>query len=163
MSHRLISFAAAAFTVRGAATGAVAQPKLNQPASLLVFPLFESGRGTATVINVTNTNMDRSVCPLNDNFRVGDVRLHYVYYGARHADLDGGGRTPWLEFDRLEDLTPGDSLSVLPSEQNPDADVGFLTVKALAPDTEEAIDFDYLIGSAYIADAQRDVLWCYVP
>src|SRR5262249_13802716 len=118
---------------------------------------------TATIINVTNTNLDRSVCDGNDRLQVGDVRLHYVYYGAKQADLDAGIRTPWLEFDRFENLTPGDTLSVLASQHNPEGEVGFLTVKAITPDTDEAIDFDFLIGTAYIANSNLDILWCYVP
>ena len=34
---------------------------------------------------------------------------------------------------------------------------------ALTPDTDERIDFDYLIGTAYIANAALDILWCYIP
>ena len=63
---------------------------------MLVYPLFDSQPATSTIINVTNTNTDRTVCSGNDNLQVGDVRLHYVYYGAQMADLDAGISAPWL-------------------------------------------------------------------
>jgi len=145
----------------GLASVANAQPLHNQPASVMIYPRFDSQPATATVINVTNTNTDRTVCVDNDNLRVGDVRVHYVYFGALESDLDSGA--PWLEFDRFEDLTPGDTVSVLASDHNPEGEIGFLTVQALSPDLDEPIDFDYLIGSAYIANSNLDILWCYLP
>ena len=157
------SAVAGALAVCGFAAGVEAQPRALRPASLLAFPLFDSQPATATVITVTNTNSDRTVCVDNDNLEVGDVRLHYVYYGAQQADLDAGIAAPWLEFDRYEDLTPADTLTVIASSHNPEGEVGFLTVRALTPDTDEAIDFDYLIGSAYIANSDLDILWCYIP
>ena len=160
---KVIGGAIAGAFALGLASVASAQPLHNQPASLLAFPLFDSQPATATIINVTNTNSDRTVCADNDNLRVGDVRLHYVYYGAQMADLDAGIATPWLEFDRFEDLTPADTLTVLASQHNPEGEIGFLTVRAITPDTDEAIDFDYLIGSAYIANSNLDILWCYTP
>ena len=149
--------------VLGLASVAMAQPRHNEPASVLVFPRFDSQPATSTIINVTNTNSDRSVCVDNDNLMVGDVRLHYVYFGALQSDLDGGSSAPWLEFDRYEDLTPADTLSVLASQHNPEGEIGFLTVTALTPDTDEKMEFNYLIGSAYIANAALDILWCYTP
>jgi hypothetical protein len=163
MKKSIVAAVAAAIGILGAGIGAQAQPLQNQPASLLVFPRFDSQPATSTIINVTNTNTDRSVCAGNDNLRIGDVRLHYVYYGAQMADLDAGVSAPWLEFDRYEDLTPGDTLSVLASQHNPEGEIGFLTIQSLSPDTDEAIDFDYLIGSAYIANSNLDIIWCYLP
>ncbi len=160
---RLMTQALAGLFAVGVSSVALAQPFHMEPASLLVYPRFDSQPATATVINVTNTNSDRTVCEGNDNLMVGDVRLHYVYYGAQLADLDAGIPAPWLEFDRFEDLTPADTLSVLASSHNPEGEIGFLTVTALTPDTDEKIAFDYLIGSAYIANSNLDILWCYIP
>ncbi|MBI3844674.1 MAG: hypothetical protein HY292_08565 [Planctomycetes bacterium] len=101
---------------------------------------------------MTNTNDDRTYCP-DDDFRAGDVVLHYVY-------IDGA---TWREFDRFEPLTPGDTLSVLADNHNPEMDNGFLTVKALDPVTLEAIDFDYLIGSAIVVQSDFNFLWGYTP
>lgn len=138
-------------------------PKVAEPASLLVFPLFDSRPASATIINVTNLNTDRTVCPDNDNLRVGDVRLHYVYNGATQEELDGEGRVRWREFDRVEDLTPGDTITVLASQHNPEGEMGYLTIQAVSPDFFDAIEFEYLIGSAYVANSDLDILWCYLP
>jgi hypothetical protein len=144
------------------ATVAQAQPEAYEPASVLVYPYFDSRPQNATMINVTNTNTDRSVCADNDNLMTGDVRLHFVYYGDTFADINSG-EANWLEFDRFEDLTPGDTLTVLAWTHNPEMEMGFLTVRALSPDTDEPIDFDYIIGSAYMANAALDLMWSYVP
>ncbi len=160
MKKHALLVLSAAFAASIGAT-ASAQPMHNQPGSILVYPRFDSQPATATIINVTNTNTDRTVCEGNDNLRVGDVRVHYVYFGALESDLSSG--VPWLEFDRFEDLTPGDTLSVLASDHNPEGEIGFLTVKALSPDLDESIAFNYLIGSAYIANSNLDILWCYTP
>jgi hypothetical protein len=145
------ALAAAAALVAGATT-AQAQPRQLQPASLLVFPYYNSAPGAGTIISVTNTNSDRTYCEADD-FRAGDVVLHYVY-------IDGA---TWREFDRFEPLTPGDTLSVLADEHNPEMDSGFLTVKALDPVTLDAIDFDYLIGSAIVVQSEFNFLWGYTP
>jgi len=147
-------FALAALSV--ALGGAVlAQPLHLQPGSVLIYPLFDSQPQSATVINVTNTNEDRTAC--GNGFRQGDVRAHYIYYGQ---EPDGG---ICLEFDRIEDLSPADTITVLASEHNPEGEVGFLTVAAEDPETGALIDFDFLIGSAYVANSNLDIMWAYTP
>ena len=145
------AFAAVATLVAGATT-AQAQPRHLQPGSLLIYPFYDSSPGAGTIISVTNTNSDRTFCP-NEDFRAGDVVLHYVY-------IDGA---TWREFDRFEPLTPGDTLSVLADSHNPEMDRGFLTVKALDPVTLDAIDFDYLIGDAIVVQSDFNFLWGYTP
>jgi hypothetical protein len=136
--------------VLGLASFASAQPAHLQPGSVLVFPLFDSQPASATVISVTNTNTSNLVC---DNFfRAGDVRLHYVYVSEECQ-----------EFDVFEDLTPGDTLSVLASEHNPEGERGYLFVVALDPEQVSHIDFDFLIGSAYVANSNLDIMWSYTP
>ncbi len=146
-----------------AGAAAEAQPAHDEPASLLVYPHFDSRPSHETVIFVTNTNEDRRPCGGNDRFMRGDVRLHFVYYGVREADLGDPSGARWLEFDRYEMLSPGDTIAVLARSHDPDAEVGFLTVKALSPDTDEAIDFDHLVGSALVVEAEKDALWSYEP
>lgn len=148
----------------GAGAPAFAQPVQSEPASVLVYPLFDSRDARETILVITDTSGDRAPCDGNDGLERGGVRLHFVYYGARQSDIDRDPRTArWLEFDRYETLTPGDTIAVRASEHDPDADVGFLTVKALSPDTDEPIDFDFLVGSAIVADAASDTMWSYVP
>lgn len=131
--------------------GAVnAQPNHLQPGSVLVYPLFDSQPDSATVINVTNSNTSNIVC--SNFFREGDVRLHYVYFAENCQ-----------EFDVFEDLTPGDTLTVLASDHNPEGERGYLIVSALDPETSALIDFDFLIGSAYVANSSIDIMWSYTP
>ncbi len=143
----------AALSLAGVAS---AQPMHLEPSGALVFPLFDSRPQSATVINVTNTEEDRTV--ETNQFLAGDVRIHYVYYG-KNAD----GSTVCLEFDRFEFLTPADTISVIASEHNPEGEVGFLTVTAQDPESGDPLDENFLIGSAYVANAGLDIMWCYTP
>ncbi len=134
---------------------AKAQPLHLQPGSALIYPMFDSRPGFATVMSVTNTNEDRNAC--TNGGLDGDVLLHYTYYGQPE---DGG---VCLEFDRFELLTPADTLSVLADHHNPEREIGFLVVTANDPESGALIQFDYLIGSAYVANARLDIMWCYTP
>lgn len=127
----------------------------HEPGSALIFPWFESGSGRDTMLTVTNTNLDRTLCPGSD-YRAGDVLVRFLY-------LDGG-RTAIPEFSRFELLTPGDTLSVLTSRHNLNHENGFVLVVAIDPnDWFNAIDFDYLMGSARVIDRVRDGVWEYTP
>jgi len=132
---------------------AMAQPKHLQPGSVLVYPLFDSAPGSGTVICITNTNDDNLYCPSDDR-RAGDIMLHYQYV----ADVT------WVEFDRFELLTPGDTLCVIADNHNPEGERGFLVVSAVDPnDMAKRIDFDYLIGSAIVVQSGLNFLWQYTP
>jgi len=122
-----------------------------EPGSVLVYPLYTSQGPTNTVIVATNTNSDNRFVPGSD-FRAGDVLAHYLY-----VDQDD-----WLISDRFELLTAGDTLAVVVDQHNPEgAGDGFLVIIAKDPETEKAIKFDYLIGSAYVAQGQLNFLWQY--
>jgi hypothetical protein len=138
----------------GLATASIAQAPHMSGGSVLIFPHFDSRPASATVISVTNTSTDRSRCA--NGFRRGDVRIHYIYYGQ------SPGRA-CREFDRIESLTPGDTLTVLANEHNLEGEMGFLTVAATDPVTGDLIQFDELIGDAYVANASLDIMWSYVP
>jgi len=153
--NRITTGALALATALSLSSVALAQPLHLQPGSVLIYPLFDSQPQSATIVNVTNTNEDRTAC--GNGFRQGDVTLHYVYYGQ---DPEGG---VCLEFDRFEDLTPADTLSVLASQHNPEGEIGYLTVVALDPESGDLIDFDFLIGSAYVANSALDIMWAYTP
>ncbi len=142
--------------VMSAVGGALSQPLHNQPGSVLIYPLFDSQPTSATVINVTNTNEDRGDC--GNGFRSGDIRLHYVYFGKQADDSSA-----CQEYDRFEFLTPSDTLTLLASDHNPEGEVGFVTVQALDPETTDYIDFDFLIGSSYVANSAIDIMWSYTP
>lgn len=136
-------------------TTASAQPVHGQPASALFFPVFDSGTNSDTLLTVTNTNTLLLSC--GNGFRQGDVNIHYVYFNSVDCN----------EFDRTESLTPGDTLTVLASEHNPEVEEGFLWVEAQDPETGEAITYDFLIGSCHVVKttggAAGDFLWAYTP
>jgi len=155
MNIRKLAMVALA-TSMGLGGAVLAEPDHLERASVMIYPLFDSRPQSATIINVTNTNQDRTDCNQN-GFRAGDVLAHYVYYGQ---DADGG---ICLEFDRFEPLSPADTLSVLASDHNPEGEVGFLTVSANDPETGALIDFDFLLGSAYVANSALDIMWSYTP
>ena len=132
---------------------AMAQPKHLEPGSVMIYPLFDSSAGAGTVICVTNTNDSEIYCEDDDNV-AGDIVVHYQYIADE----------TWFEFDRYELLTPGDTLCVLADNHNPEGERGFLVVSAVNPvDHDEAIDFDYLIGSAIVVQSGLNFLWSYTP
>ncbi len=153
MKNRTLALALTA--ILGVSGAVVAEPNVAETGSVNIFSLFDSRPSSATVINMTNLEDDRTVC--DNGFRTGDVQLHYIYYGQ---DADGG---ICLEFDRFELLSPLDTLTVLASDHNPEGEVGFLVVSATDPETGALIDFNELIGSAYVANSAIDIMWSYLP
>ena len=127
----------------------------HEPASVLVFPWFESADARDTILSVTNTNLDRNPCA-GSEFRVGDVLVRYIYFDGDRSEIP--------EFSRFELLTPGDTLSVLTSRHDPSHERGFVIVMAIDPDDWFLpISYDHLVGSARIVDRVRDGVWEYTP
>ena len=140
---------------------ATAQPFIGEspsihavPASALIFPLFDSAPDRGTLISVTNTNSSRVSC--GNTFLSGDIALHYTYF---NNDADGN----CYEFDRVEYLTPGDTLTIVADDHNPEMDEGWLWIETLDPETYEPITFNHIIGSAIIVEAGSEFLWSYTP
>ncbi|MBI3844673.1 MAG: hypothetical protein HY292_08560 [Planctomycetes bacterium] len=152
MKNRLQVAAVAALAMGLVAGMAQAQPRQLEPASLLIFPMYRAAAGAGTVISVTNINDDRTYCP-DEDFRAGDIVAHYDY-------IDG---QTWREFDRYEPLTPGDTLSVIVADHNPDSESGFLVVTAVNPQDLQPIRFNYLIGSAIVVESNLNFMWQYEP
>ena len=136
---------------------ASAQAAHARPGSALVFPVYDSRPHAGTVITVTNTNSSRLSCP--NQFRKGDVCVHYTYFDSDDC----------LELDKTVCLTPGDTITLLADAHNPEGTVGWLWVEAQDPETFEAITYNYLVGSAILVWADqsggqdRDFLWSYTP
>jgi hypothetical protein len=124
-----------------------------RPGSALFYPVYDAQDNATTVISVTNTNSSKISC--GNTFRNGDVLVHYTYFDSINCN----------EEDKSELLTPGDTLTVLTGEHVDNPTEGWLWVEALDPETQQAIDFDYLIGSAIIVKAGQatDFLWSYTP
>jgi hypothetical protein len=116
----------------------------REPGSLLVFPLQQSalqGPTVFDVVSVTNTN------------RAGDATtdVHFEYVDVSASP------TPFLFAncaisDRIETLTPADTLSVLTScHDGATSARGYLVVTARDPDlVDTPWSFDHLIGSQQV-------------
>ncbi|MBI3843275.1 MAG: HYR domain-containing protein [Planctomycetes bacterium] len=142
-------------TVTPSTSSHLATAVLGQPASALIFPLFDSRSGQGTIITVTNTDSNRDTC--RNRLREGDVCLRYTYFAFDPASGS------CLEFDRTECLTPGDTLTVVADQHDPEGDVGWLWVEARDPETDEAIDFNHLIGSAIVVNVGLEFMFQYHP
>jgi hypothetical protein len=142
---RLVSIASlAAALVAGLAPAATADGR--QPGSLLIYPFQQSAllnNAVFTVVNVTNTNRAGSAT----------TDVHYQYVNV----VDG--TSPLFAncsiADRVETLTPADTLSVLTSCHNSVANAqGYLVVSAMDPDqTDTYWSFNHLIGSEQVVTA----------
>lgn len=130
---------------------------VRKPASLLVFPEFDSRQLSTTVVTVTNTNGDFSQ---EGNLYAGTVDVEYVYIGK----LDANGQPiPCLETNFTRRLTPNDTLSVVAKAQNPNQQQGYLYVFAKDPSTGQAIVFNHLVGSALILNDFNGADYSYEP
>jgi streptogramin lyase len=119
---------------------------VRKPASLLVFPEFDSSPAATTLITVVNTNSDTT--PVG-NLAAGTVDVEYVYIGREGP---GGVDLPCLETNFTRRLTPNDILTVVARAQNPNHERGFVYVFAKDPQTGQAIVFNHLIGNAVVLD-----------
>src|SRR5690349_18148308 len=133
MTSKLFASLALAGAVLGLGVNATAG--LQTPSSLLVYPCFDNTRGTETLITVTNTNTDTSLG--QNNVAVGTVDVEFVYINGDNC----------LETNRTRRLTPGDTLSVLASVDNPNAVRGYVYVFAKKAGVG-AITFNHLIGTS---------------
>lgn len=129
----LVSLAAAA-VLAVSSTSALASGR--NPGSLLVYPVFDSASGVATVITVTNTNNDFSYDGQTGLAR-GTVDVEYKY-------IDG---LTCREFNRVERLTPNDTISVVAQAHNAQMSVGYVYVFAKNTQTGAPISFNWLIGN----------------
>jgi hypothetical protein len=118
-------------------TATVATAGGRNPGSLLVFPEYDNLDGRISLLTITNTNVDVTH---------GGVFIEVVW-------LDGTGTGPLacLETNQTYRLTPNDTLTLLSSARNPNAQRGF--AYAFAKDIQgRAISFDWLIGDTLIID-----------
>jgi hypothetical protein len=125
----MFSLALAGSAVLGLSVSAFAG--VNKPASLLVFPCYDNSRSTETLITVTNTSTTVSGTATADN-----VQVEFVYINGYNC----------LETNRTRTLTPGDTLTVLASADNPNANAGYVYV--FAKRSGAAISWNHLIGTS---------------
>ena len=112
----------------------------RKPGSLLLCPEFDNRDGMRTIATVTNTNPDAATW------------VHFIYIGRFASDYDGSPiDLDCQEFDRMEHLTPNDTITVFTSEHNPQQDQGFCY--AFAVDAGgNPISFNHLIGQQMRVD-----------
>ncbi|MEQ8767755.1 MAG: hypothetical protein RL885_27885 [Planctomycetota bacterium] len=108
----------------------------RHPASLLIYPIFDSSPGAGTVLSVTNVSQDVSVV------------AHFIY-------IDGDD---WREFNRFEPLTPRDVFSTSAKKHVPSARRGFLYVIALN-ELRQADSLNYLVGDEIVVDSYGNFLY----
>jgi hypothetical protein len=137
----------------------------NQPGSLGIFPIHRSGGGGLaggsgpffTILSVTNTNLQPQT-PLGFG---GSTNVHYQYVNVVPSPTDPFIPSGCVLFDRVEFLTPGDTLSVLTSCHNaatPGGQKGYVVISAQDP-VQFGVEwsFDHLIGSELVVNASGGI------
>ena len=89
------------------------------PGSLLLYPVHTSGMYSFTIINVTNT----CLMPATPQSLGGSTNIKFEYVNVQRNEDDRFCPTSCQIFDKVEVLTPADTLSVLTGCHNAD---GFL-------------------------------------
>jgi hypothetical protein len=136
---RLLSLA---FLSLGGFAPALPGAASDGPASLLVYPQYDTFPGSDTLLTVTNTNDDFT--PLPGGLLAGTVDVEFVYISRFQSD---GDDIPCLEFNRTARMTPGDTLTVLASFHQPVQARGYAFAFAKSPTTGQSISFDHLLGA----------------
>ncbi|MCA8941725.1 MAG: hypothetical protein KDB80_04125 [Planctomycetes bacterium] len=125
----------------------------RKPGSKLVYPVHRSGAGMFTVVCVTNTN----TAPATPVSFGGSTNLHFEYANVVANPADAFRPLGCVVFDRVEFLTPADTLCVLTACHNAtsaEGQEGYLTITAQDPSaTNMDWCFDHLIGSEMVINA----------
>jgi hypothetical protein len=120
----------------------------RKPGSVLVFPVHRSGRAF-TVLSVTNINS----VPMTRISFGGSTNVHYQYVNVTPNLLNKFRPVNCLIYDRVEFLTPADTLSVLTACHNATfgTQEGFVVVNAEDPTLfRTPWSHNYLIGSELV-------------
>ncbi len=133
--------ALAAAAISGMSLSAFANAGAPEAGSLLLYPCFDSNRGSQTLITVTNTNADFNLA--GGTLFAGTVDVEFVYIEEETC----------LEFNRTRRLTPNDTLTVIARDDNPNQREGYVYVFAKSPTTGAAISWNWLIGIGQVDSA----------
>ena len=118
------------------------------PGTCLIYPIHRSAPGWFSILNITNTNLAPAT-PVSFGGAT-NVMFHYV----NKMPGAGGGLLDCFIVDRVESLTPGDTLSVLSSWHNAANQEGFVVAVAQDPaQFKTDWQFDYLTGSELVVNA----------
>lgn len=115
-----------------ALTSAPVRADLQQPGSLLLFPLADARSGSLSILTLTNTDPDPA---------------HVLEVMCVH--IDG---TDCLPMDRVQRLPAGDTLSVALTAFVPTGEQGFLYAYARSATTQQAVSANHLIGNILALD-----------
>ncbi len=125
------------------------------PGSALVYPIHRSGKGSFlqpffTVISVTNTNV---------NPVAGSTNVQFDYVNTVRNPIDSKLPLDCFVVDRVEVLTPADTLSVLTRCHNAADDLeGYVVVTAQNPSLfKSAWSFNHLVGSEFVINSQGGI------
>jgi len=122
----------------------------RNPGSLLVYPIHRSGApaGFFTILCITNTNTD----PATPQSFGGTTNVMFEYVNTINNPADSQLPLDCYVVDRVETLTPADTLCVLTSCHNAaGGQEGYAVVTAQSPEHfKTAWSFDYLVGSEMV-------------
>jgi hypothetical protein len=127
----------------------------RNPGSALVFPVQRTGGAGNffTLVSVTNTNTQ----PQTPQSFGGSTLVHYEYVNTVPDPANPAIPLACTVFNRVEFLTPADTLSVATWCHNavtPSGQQGYLVVSAQDPSKfDTAWKFDHLIGSELVVNA----------
>ncbi|MFO0980292.1 MAG: hypothetical protein U1E76_00875 [Planctomycetota bacterium] len=130
---RFLQMATIAATVAAIAPSVMAEGR--QMGSLLVFPVYSTMPGDATVLTVTNANLDTSF----DNsigLPKGTIDTEWIFINGANC-----GETNFIKR-----LTPGDSISLLANTVILQPTMGYVYIVARNPNTGAPVTFNYLSG-----------------
>jgi len=124
----------------------------RNPGSVLIYTVHRSGPTFFTIISVTNTNTYKA----SPNSLGGTTDVHYEY-----ANTNKVAGMPFMPdgcniIDRVETLTPADTLSVLTACHNaftPGGQEGYLVVSALDPVKGHPWSHNFLVGSEFVVSS----------
>jgi hypothetical protein len=135
---------AALLAVCVAASSPRASAGAQTPASLLIYPEFDTRTGQTTFLTLTNVNSD----PVT-----GAVDVHVVYVDAATC----------LQTDVLFHLTARDTVTWVASAHVPAGHRGYVWAVALDPITHHAVHNDALIGDLLRIDGIGSSCWSVQP
>jgi len=125
----------------------------RKPGSLLFYPVHRSGATYFTVVNVTNTNLT----PKTLTSFGGSTNVHFNYVNVTRNPANAFRPLACTVFDRLEFLTPADTISVMTGCHNATTaggQEGYLVVYAEDPSLfSTAWSHNDLIGSELVINA----------
>lgn len=124
----------------------------RNPGSVLVYTVQRSGPSFFTVISVTNSNTAPST-PMSTG---GSTNVHFEYVNTVPNPADACIPLGCTVFNRIEFLTPADTLSVVTKCHNafgPGGQQGYLVVSAQDPTKfDTPWSHNYLMGSAIVVN-----------